>query len=277
MLKEVKTGTKRLNDYRGIIDDSLFREINSLAKKLQGLKVLHINATDSGGGVAEILQNLVPLMRNIGINAKWKIISADKSFFNITKSFHNALQGNHGEINRGIEKIYQKCNQNNACSLDNEWDIIVIHDPQPAAIPCYRNATKTKWIWRCHIDTSKPNKSIWKFFKNFFKEYDAAIFTIREFVPKDFPIKKVFFIPPAIDPLDIKNKPLSFNIAKKIIIKLQFSGSFQFFIIGIGALTNQLFWSVTIIAVIQNIYWIGIVILMYINYRKEAHATPQAN
>lgn len=217
MLQKVSLTPKKLKTYEKIIDEKLFKEIIDLSKELKNLKVLHINTTRLGGGVAELLNNLVPLMRNVGLKAEWQTIVADDRLFKITKSFHNAFQGANYKITKEIERTYKRFNAYNAHLIEGKWDIIQIHDPQPAAIPYYYTGNKVKWIWRCHIDTSNPNKRVWEFFKPFLCEYDIAVFTLKEFLPKDLPIKKEVFITPAIDPLAPKNEPLTDFIAKKII------------------------------------------------------------
>lgn len=217
MLQKVNTKTRKIKAYKGIIEDSLYQEVNFFAKKLKGVKVLHINATSFGGGVAEILHSLIPLMQNLGLKAEWQTIVADDRLFEITKIFHNAFQGEECCIDKKIERTYKRFNAYNAHLIEGEWDIIVIHDPQPAAIPYYLAKDDVKRIWRCHIDTSSPNKKMWEFFKPFLCEYDAAIFTLKEFFPKDLPVKKRFFVSPAIDPLSSKNKMLSENTVKRIL------------------------------------------------------------
>ncbi len=219
MLQKVSLKPKKLKEYKNITNDKLYREITQLAKDLKGLKVLHINATKFGGGVAEILYSLIPLTQGLGIKAEWQTIVADDRLFEITKAFHNAFQGEKFDIDKRIERTYKRFNAYNAHLTEGEWDIIMIHDPQPAAIPYYLSEDKTKFIWRCHIDTSSPNKKMWKFFKPFLCEYSAAIFTSKEFAPKSFnlPIRKKYFVPPAIDPLSPKNKNITERMAKKIL------------------------------------------------------------
>ncbi len=217
MLQKVSLRPRKLKDYKNIIEKKHYDEIKVLAKKIKGLRVLHINATSFGGGVAEILYSLIPLMQGMGIKAEWQTIVADDRLFDITKSFHNALQGKDSDINKKIERTYKRFNAYNAHLIEGDWDIIVIHDPQPAAIPYYLPEDNTKFIWRSHIDTSSPNKKIWNFFKPFLCEYKAAIFTLKEFAPKNLPIKRKYFVPPAIDPISLKNKNISDRMTKKIL------------------------------------------------------------
>lgn len=212
MLQKVSLNPRKIKAYKDIIDKRLYDDVLSLAKKLKGLKVLHINATRFGGGVAEILHSFIPLMQDLKIKAEWQTIVADGRLFEITKSFHNAFQGERFDIDKRVERTYKRFNAYNAHLIEDNWDVIVIHDPQPAAIPYYLVSDCTKFVWRCHIDTSTPNKKMWNFFKPFLREYNAAIFTMKEFAPKNLPVCKKFFVPPAIDPLILKNK----NISKKM-------------------------------------------------------------
>ncbi len=218
MLKEVKTGTKRLDDYISIVGEEEIYSIRELAKNLRNARILHINSTAYGGGVAEILHSLVPLMRNVELNAEWRVIEGNKSFFNITKKLHNALQGADIPFTEEIKKIYLEQNKLNANFFKEKYDFVIIHDPQPAAMLIYLKASKqTKFIWRCHIDTSNPTDEIWDFLKEFLREYDAAIFTLKKFVRESSIFKRLFIISPSIDPLSEKNCFLTKNRTKKII------------------------------------------------------------
>jgi trehalose synthase len=217
MLQKVSLEPKKLKSYKNLIDKNLFDKIINLSKLLKNIRVLHINSTSFGGGVAEILRSLIPLMQDIGIKAEWQTIVADNRLFEITKSFHNGLQGQEINLDREIERAYKRFNAYNAHLIEGNWDVIIIHDPQPAAIPYYLTNIKSKFIWRCHIDTTSPNKKLFKFFESFLSEYKAAVFTMKEFVKKDFPIKKIFIVPPTIDPLDNKNNFLEDKVVEKII------------------------------------------------------------
>jgi trehalose synthase len=219
MLQVVKTKPKRLKDYKGIISDELYAEILELAAELKGLRVLQINATKLGGGVAEILHSFISLLNDVGIKAEWQLIEGDNRLYDITKSFHNAFQGKDYELSEKTKRIYERFNAYNAHILEGEWDIMMIHDPQPAALPYYLADEKTKYVWRCHIDTSHPHPDMWNFFQPFLSCYDAAIFTMARFAPKNFPAKKIYYIPPAIDPLVTKNVEMDAKKADKILRK----------------------------------------------------------
>ncbi|MHC1601085.1 MAG: glycosyltransferase [Candidatus Nezhaarchaeales archaeon] len=198
---------KRIEDYEYIIGKDEIEEILDLASRVKGAKVIHINATAYGGGVAEILKNLIPLARSVGVDARWQVIKGIPEFFKITKSIHNALQGDRRTVlTDDMKKLYLKINKENSEVLDLDGEVVVIHDPQP--LPLIEHRRTGKWIWRCHIDMSDPNVEVWHFIKPFVEKYDAAVFSLEKFIPKDLTLSKVFVRFPSIDPLSDKNKPL---------------------------------------------------------------------
>jgi trehalose synthase len=197
-----------LKDYSKIVGDNEINEIRSLAEKLAGKSVVHVNSTSFGGGVSEILRRLVPLMNDVGMNAEWKVIKGDKEFFDATKTFHNALQGKEMPLTKEMKEIYLRQNELNAKLLSLDYDYVVIHDPQPLAIINYSDKSEGKWIWRCHIDMSKPNREFWGFLKPFLVDYDAFIFSLKKYVKSPLEKRNVAIITPSIDPLSDKNKPL---------------------------------------------------------------------
>ena len=210
-MKTVPVRKLSLDDYTEIVGEVEIDEIRSLAEKLTGKSVVHVNSTSFGGGVSEILHRLVPLMRDVGIEAEWKVIKGDKEFFNVTKSFHNALQGKEIKLTENMEKVYLQNNELNAKLLDLDYDYVVIHDPQPLAIINYSDKRKGKWIWRCHIDLSKPNEKFFNFLAPLMTKYDAFIFSLKKYVKKPLEDMNVAIITPSIDPLSDKNKPLPEN------------------------------------------------------------------
>jgi len=210
-METVPVSKLSLSDYTKIVGEEEIDEIRSLAEKLAGKSVVHVNSTSYGGGVSEILHRLVPLMRDVGVEAEWKVIKGSKEFFNVTKTFHNALQGKEIELTENTEKVYLQNNKLNAQLLDLDYDYVVIHDPQPLAIINYSDGRKGKWIWRCHIDMSKPNEELFGFLTPFMVKYDAFIFSLKKYVKKPLKDMNVFFITPSIDPLSDKNKPLPEN------------------------------------------------------------------
>jgi len=216
MLQSVDVGQRCIEDYRGIASDELLERLNQIAEGLRGLRILHLNATPYGGGVAELLRSIVPLLNDLGMVAEWKIISGDQHFFQVTKTIHNALQGGKKSLGEDDQAIYIETTRRNATMLEETYDVVFVHDPQPAPLPAFKGKGKSLWVWRCHIDTSNPNPEVWTFLQNWLSVYDAAIFTLEEFAPPDFPVKQVEIIPPAIDPLSPKNFPLH-NIAHKVI------------------------------------------------------------
>ncbi|HEV8190874.1 MAG TPA: hypothetical protein VGP82_05250, partial [Ktedonobacterales bacterium] len=208
-LQQVVLSEKSLADYAPVVGDEVIAELERLARPLQGARVLHINATAYGGGVAEILHTLVPLMRSVGLDAEWRIISGNDEFFNVTKSMHNALQGMDLDLTPAAQAAYLHANVDNAVYFQDTFDYVIVHDPQPAALRVLRPADPGHWIWRCHIDLTAANPKYWNFLRPYVQEYDAAIFTMPAYVKKDLKIGKVAIVPPAIDPLSPKNAPMN--------------------------------------------------------------------
>ena len=195
-----------IDDYQGVVPKGTVDFLKHLAEQVKGRKILHINSTKIGGGVAEMLRSHIPLLQDMGIEAQWQTISGTEDFFNITKSFHNALQGQDQHLPQKMLQTYLEVNRENARRLSFGADYVVIHDPQPAALVESR-LTQGKWIWRCHIDISRPQWKVWSFLKQFVVNYDAAIFSLPRFAQR-LPIPQ-FLIFPAIDPLSDKNRDLS--------------------------------------------------------------------
>lgn len=219
LLQKVNCSPKRLNDYRPIAP-RVVDKIHQLAKSLQGLKIAHLNATPLGGGVAEMLRCSVPLQRDIGLDSTWYVIPPKESFFEVTKEIHNFMQGKAGGLTEGQKKIYLDYNQHIAGLLAKiKADVFLIHDPQPAAALSFLNQRPKLSIWRCHIDTSHPNKSVWNFLMPYLKSYDHFVFTMPDYIHQDFPLEKVSFITPVIDPLSKKNKPMAKTKAKLYLKK----------------------------------------------------------
>ncbi|MDQ1686812.1 MAG: trehalose synthase [Frankiaceae bacterium] len=208
MLQPVGVGHKSLADYTHLVGRPLIEEIRTLSEELSGLKVLHLSATAFGGGVSEILYTLVPLMRDVGIEAEWQIIIGREEFFNATKIMHNALQGNPQDLNAGEWAVWEQFNHMNAEALAEGWDVVICHDPQPAGI---RNMVPDKaehWVWRCHIDLSTPNPATIEHLLPFISDYPQSLFHTADYVPQGMG-GHVNIVPPAIDPLAPKNMALS--------------------------------------------------------------------
>jgi trehalose synthase len=208
MLNLVNVGRKSLADYASISPPGLMAEIDELAAPLVGKRVLHLSATAFGGGVAEINYTLVPLMADVGLGVEWRIIQATEGFFDVTKTIHNALQGNPEGLTEEQQEIYRRCNAENARLLDGDYDIIIVHDAQPAAMIDTAEGSSARWIWRCHIDLSTPNEDVLGLLLPSMSRYDAAIFHLEDYVPRGGALPRSYIWPPAIDPLAPKNMAL---------------------------------------------------------------------
>ena len=219
MLQAVNVGHKSLADYATIATRGLMDEIRRLAEPLAGKRVAHVSATAFGGGVAEINYTLVPLMQDAGLETDWLIIRGAEEFFNVTKTIHNALQGNPQGLDADMQAIYRRYNESNAKEfLGDDYDFVIIHDAQPGAMIGGFPSRRGKWIWRCHIDLSTPNRQVLDFLAPSIEQYDASIFHRRNYVPDDPEIAAHAFIwPPAIDPLAPKNMALSPEDAAYIV------------------------------------------------------------
>lgn len=217
VLQTVDVGRRAIADYRGIVPDDILDQLHDVAADLQGARILHLNATPYGGGVAELLRSEVPLLNSLGLTAEWKVICGDQAFFQATKALHNALQGADRTLTEEERAHYVQVAHENAAALEEVYDFVVVHDPQPAPIPAIRGKNASRWVWRCHIDTSQPNPEAWAFLRTWLGAYDAAVFTLASFVPPDFPVERVEVIAPAIDPLSPKNLPLPEPLARQVL------------------------------------------------------------
>ena len=216
-MQDVVLAEKSLADYEPVVGEDIIAELRRMAEPFQGARVLHISSTAYGGGVAEMLHTLIPLMRSAGLDANWRIISGTDEFFTVTKSMHNALQGMELDLTPAMKAAYLHSNVDNAVYFEGNYDFIIVHDPQPAPLRMLRAGDGGKWIWRCHIDLTAANATYWNFLRPYVQAYDAAIFTMPEYVKKDLQIGKVAIVPPAIDPLSPKNAPMSDEDAARIV------------------------------------------------------------
>jgi trehalose synthase len=197
----------RLEDFRKIVPDEKLAEIYHRARSLYGKHIIHLNATYQGGGVAEILYSLVLLMNDVGVDAGWRILHGSQEFFEITKSFHNALQGGKFNLTHAKKKLYLQVNDNFSKFTHIDHDCVIIHDPQPLSlIRSYRK--RQPWIWRCHIDLTHPHDELWDFLKGFLLKYDQLVFSSEGYFKKDFPVDQRLMFP-AINPLSQKNRDIS--------------------------------------------------------------------
>lgn len=195
-----------LEQYAAVAGEDVVRQLQLLARPLQGLRVRHVNSTLQGGGVAEILTKLVPLMCELGLDARWEVIEGSVGFYQCTKHFHNGLQGQPVALSDALLREYERVNEVNAERLGSDLgqaDVVFVHDPQPAALLRHVPQRRGKWIWRCHIDASHPHRPVWRYLRPLVAGYDASVFSLGDFV-RMLP-HPTYLIPPSIDPLSEKN------------------------------------------------------------------------
>ena len=196
----------RVEDYMELMGDEVLAEIYQKATPLHGMDVVHINSTYYGGGVAEMLKTLVPLMNDLGIDAGWRVLHGAPDFFNITKGFHNSLQGEDFDIPEDRLEIYEKTNGDFSAYTHLDHDMVVIHDPQPLPLVKYYKKHQP-WLWRCHIDLSNPNKRLWDYIKRFILRYDGVVVSNDSYKNTNLPVNQMI-VYPAIDPLSNKNRDM---------------------------------------------------------------------
>ena len=209
----------KLKDYAKVTRPQNFEEILLLGEKLQGKTVKMVNSTSVGGGVAEMLNRVVPLFNELGIKMKWEVIKGSGDFFNATKAFHNALHGKEEDIRPEMFKVHEATNDENARNLNFDDDIVVIHDPQPVGLIKEKSKYRAKWVWRCHIDTSNPHPQVWDYLSKFISKYDASIFSAPSFA-KELSIPQ-YMIYPAIDPYAEKNRMLTQQEIESVLRKFE--------------------------------------------------------
>jgi trehalose synthase len=216
-LQRVNVGSKALADYVSLTGRTLTDQVRDLAEPLAGKRVLHLSATAFGGGVAEILYTLVPLMQDAGLDTEWRVIYGQNEFFDVTKAIHNALQGNPQGLDEAQRETFRAYNRLNAEALEGAFDFVIVHDAQPAAVIEHSRDTGEHWIWRCHIDLSTPNADVLGFLRPWLGSYDAMVFHRRAYVPSPNGLPAAYIWPPAIDPLAPKNMALSPEDAAYIV------------------------------------------------------------
>lgn len=207
----------KLKEYEPIVGKEVLRELELFAGKLEGAKVQHINSTPVGGGVAEILVRMVPLLRELGVDTDWDVIKGGEKFFEITKKMHNALHGQEASFTGEELELFLETNEMNAREIDWKGDIILIHDPQPIALVKRKKDLERKWVWRCHIDISRHDPFTFNFIKEYIEQYDACIFSAPAFSQK-LNIPQVL-ISPSIDPLSEKNRELTAEEIDQVLEK----------------------------------------------------------
>lgn len=218
MFDKIPVTTKPLDAYRPIIGDGEIERIRALADPLKGARVLHLNATAFGGGVAELLGTLVPLMSAVGLDAEWRTMHGADEFFAVTKAMHNALQGAEIPFTDAMYETWKRYNRENARAFDADYDFVIIHDPQPAGILAMLGREGSgAWLWRCHIDLTAANPVVWGFLRPYVAPYDATIFSMPEYFRDDLHGPRTAVIPPSIDPLSPKNMALPHDTLGEII------------------------------------------------------------
>jgi trehalose synthase len=203
-----------LEDYKAIVGAAEIDELHFLARQLRGKSVKMVNSTAVGGGVAEMLNHLVPLLKELEVHTHWDVITGGNDFFEVTKAFHNALQGSEYNLSQHARDIFLMHNEQNRERIQFNEDFIVIHDPQPAALIRNRPKSDQRWVWRCHIDLSNPNSEVWGFLRPFIEQYDAAIFSSQSFA-RQLPVPQYLFYP-CIDPLSEKNKEIDDSFVQQV-------------------------------------------------------------
>jgi len=210
--------SKRLEDYLKIVGDDVIANIFKKCRKLHNKHILNLNSTFIGGGVAEILDSIVPLMNTTGLDYGWRVLHGCPDFYNITKKFHNGLQGDDVCLSKKEKDLYLKVNEEFSSYTHIDHDYVIVHDPQPLPMAYFLKQDQP-WICRIHVDLSNPNKKLWDFLKTFIFHYNVLIVSMEEYKKKDLPIEQVV-IPPAIDPLSLKNMDIHKSVISKYIKEL---------------------------------------------------------
>ncbi|WP_348304152.1 glycosyltransferase [Methanothrix sp.] len=205
-----------LDDYASIVGRDVIDELHLLAERLKGRSITNINSTSVGGGVAEILTRMIPLLRDLGVDVGWDVIKGNKRFFRISKDLHNTMHGVNLDIAEKEWDYFLEVNRQNAEEMDLTSDIIMIHDPQPIALVEKKKDKGNKWIWRCHIDITEPQMNAMDRLRPYIEKYDSSVFSSPRFARSDINIKKVL-IPPSIDPLSDKNKELPESTISSVV------------------------------------------------------------
>ncbi len=220
-MEEVEVAESRLADYREIIGEAAAGEVLDLADRARGMRVAHINATAYGGGVAEMLHSLLPLMRDVGLDAHWFVLEGIEEFHIVTKALHNALQGADIEFTPGMLETYGRANALNAETFVDDFDCVVVHDPQPAPLVslCERRGV---WLWRCHVDLTVTNPRALEILAPYLAAYDRCLFSDEAYVPRHAPLRGSHVIHPAIDPRSEKNRDLPPDEYEEVLARLPF-------------------------------------------------------
>ncbi len=207
----------KLQDYVEVVSQEVIDELRKIAERVQHLHLQNINSTSVGGGVAEILTRMVPLLRELGVQTSWDIIKGDDAFFNVTKAFHNALHGAPAEITDEMFEIFRATTEMNCRETPITGDVVLVHDPQPIGLISRKAEAGGGWIWRCHIDVSTPHRKLWSFLQSYVEQYDASLFSMPDFA-QQLSIPQ-YMVPPSIDPLSDKNKELTASEIETVLQK----------------------------------------------------------
>lgn len=208
-----------LDDYINIVGEQQIENVRQLGEKLKGKSLTNVSSTACGGGVAEILYNMVPLIRTAGLDVHWEVIKGSYAFFTVTKKIHNALQGMNVQLSKEEEYTYLEYNKLNSELTIVDTDLVMVHDNQPAALIQFFPNKTNKWIWRCHIDLSTPNLSVWRFIEQYINRYDAAIFTAKKYLVPTLKVPEIAIRTPSINPLSEKNGDLPEDKIREILLR----------------------------------------------------------
>jgi trehalose synthase len=219
MLSPIEVGKKSLDNCISISGERKIQEIKDLAQKLSGMRVLHINPSAFGGGVAEILFTLVPLMRDVGLHVDWFAIQGNERFVKIADDIYKALQSERVEITQEMQNKYMEICKEHVSAIEDKYDYIIVHTSDPVGMINFREKFSARWIWRCDLDISSPDQESWKFLCPIIQKYDGGIFTMKQFMRPDINFKNFAISPPSIDPLNLKNSILSQEEYRKIVQK----------------------------------------------------------
>ncbi|MBD3252041.1 glycosyltransferase [Candidatus Uhrbacteria bacterium] len=218
-LQKVSIERRSIRKYRSFFNANELKRFNPLRKELNGKRILHVNATPIGGGVAEMLQTLIPLQDDIGLKSDWYVIDAPARFFVITKEIHNGLQGKQFTLKKSDLDFYRSVNRELGTALSKmNYDIAVIHDPQPMAL--IGSYHQPPMISRIHIDLSSPDRKLLKFLYPYLSAYEKTVFSLKAFAPKGLRNDQIVVLPPAIDPLNKKNQAFGLQKSRKMLKKL---------------------------------------------------------
>jgi trehalose synthase len=212
----------QLEAYIPIVGSSTIDELLLLAERLRGVSIQNINSTAVGGGVAEILTRMLPLLKQLGVDARWDVIRADEEFFEVTKKMHNALHGVEASISEAEYEAFLEVNRMNAAEMEF-GDIVFVHDPQPIGLITHRSPRARHWAWRCHIDFSRPDPAVWAFLERFLRSYDCAVFSAPAFA-RQLTIPQVL-IAPSIDPISDKNRELADDVVDEVFTRFRIDRS----------------------------------------------------